>query len=160
MPSTESKTKTKPSSSEATTDESKTKPDSSVATTDPSTMIASFWTQWLEQSSRGTQALLEVMQGAGDPQQLQRRWLDAMSRSLDDFMRTPTFLQLVGNNLKAVTDMKGMQDQVIQDTARHFGMPLAADITGLFERLHSTEQNIINRLQAIEERLKAIETKH
>ena len=140
--------------------ESKTKPSSSVATTDPSTMIASFWTQWLEQSSRGTQALLEVMQGAGDPQQLQRRWLDAMSRSLDDFMRTPTFLQLVGNNLKAVTDMKGMQDQVIQDTARHFGMPLAADITGLFERLHSTEQNIINRLQAIEERLKAIETKH
>ena len=156
MPSTESKTK--PSSSEATTDESK--PSSSVATTDPSTMIASFWTQWLEQSSRGTQALLEVMQGAGDPQQLQRRWLDAMSRSLDDFMRTPTFLQLVGNNLKAVTDMKGMQDQVIQDTARHFGMPLAADITGLYERLHSTEQNIINRLQAIEERLKAIETKH
>ena len=139
--------------------ESKTDPNFSVAT-DPSTLIASFWTQWLEQSSRGTQALLEVMQGAGDPQQLQRRWLDAMSRSLDDFMRTPTFLQLVGNNLKAVTDLKGMQDQVIQDTARHFGMPLAADITGLFERLHSTEQNIINRLQAIEERLKAIETKH
>jgi len=140
--------------------ESKTEPNFSVVTTDPSTMIASFWTQWLEQSSRGTQALLEVMQGVGDPQQLQRRWLDAMSHSLDDFMRTPTFLQLVGNNLKAVTDLKGMQDQVIQDTARHFGMPLAADITGLFERLHSTEQNIINRLQAIEERLKAIETKH
>jgi hypothetical protein len=139
--------------------ESKTEPNSSVAA-DPSTMIASFWTQWLEQSSRGTQALLEAMQAAGDPMQLQRHWLDAVSRSLDDFMRTPAFLQLLGNNLKAVTDMKGMQDQVIQDTARHFGMPLAADITGLFERLHSTEQNIINRLQAIEERLKAIETKH
>jgi len=140
--------------------ESKTEPNSSAATTDPSLLIASFWTQWLEQSSRGTQALLEVMQGTGDPQQLQRRWLDAISRSLDDFMRTPTFMQLVGNNLKAVTDLKGMQDQVIQDTARHFGMPLAADITGLFERLHSTEQNIVNRLLAIEERLKAIETKH
>ena len=135
------------------------KPNSGVAA-DPSIMIASFWTQWMEQSTRGTQALLEAMQGFGDPQLLHRRWLDAVSRSLDDFMRTPTFLQLVGNNLKAVTDMKGMQDQVIQDTARHFGMPLAADITGLFERLHSTEQNIINRLQAIEERLKAIEPKH
>jgi hypothetical protein len=134
-------------------------PNSSMAA-DPSIIIASFWTQWLEQSSRGTQALLEAMQGAGDPQQLQRHWLDAVSRSLDDFMRTPTFLQLLGNNLKAVTDLKGMQDQVIQDTARHFGLPLAADITGLFERLHSTEQNIINRLQAIEERLKSIETKH
>jgi len=139
--------------------ESKTKPNSSVAA-DPSVMVASFWTQWLEQSSRGTQALLEAMQSVGDPQQLQRHWLDAVSRSLDDFMRTPTFLELLGNNLKAITDLKGMQDQVIQDTARHFGLPLAADITGLFERLHSTEQNILNRLQAIEERLKGIETKH
>ena len=139
--------------------ESKTKPNSSVAA-DPSTMVASFWTQWLEQSSRGTQALLEAMQTVGDPQQIQRRWLDAVSQSLDDFMRTPTFLELLGNNLKTITDLKGMQDEVIQDTARHFGLPLAADITGLFERLHSTEQNIIKRLQAIEERLKAIETKH
>ena len=137
--------------------ESKTKPNSSVAA-DPSTMVASFWAQWLEQSSRGTQALLEAMQTAGDPQQFQRRWLEAVSRSLDDFMRTPTFLELLKNNLKAVTDLKGMQDQVIQDTARHFGLPLAADITGLFERLHSTEQNIVTRLQAIEDRLKAIET--
>jgi len=139
--------------------ESKTKPNSSVAT-DPSTMMASFWTQWLEQSSRGTQALLEAMQTVGDPQQIQRRWLDAVSQSLDDFMRTPTFLELLGNNLKTITDLKGMQDEVIQDTARHFGLPLAADITGLFERLHSTEQNILNRLQAIEEQLKGIETKH
>jgi len=140
-----------------TTTESK--PNPSVAT-DPSTMIASFWTQWLEQSSRGTQALLEAMQSAGDPQQLQRRWLDAVSRSLDDFMRTPSFLELLRNNLKVITDLKGMQDQVVQDTARQFGLPMAADITGLFERLHSTEQNILNRLQAIEERLKAIEPKH
>jgi len=139
--------------------ESKTKPNPSAAP-DPSTMVASFWTQWLEQSSRGTQALLEAMQAAGDPQQLQRHWLDAVSRSLDDFMRTPTFLELLKNNLKAVTDLKGMQDQVVQDTARHFGLPLAADITGLFERLNSTEQNIVNRLKAIEDRLKAIETKH
>ena len=141
------------------TTESKTKPNPTVSA-DPSTMIASFWTQWLEQSSRGTRALLEVMQTAGDPQQLQRRWLDAVSRSLDDFMRTPTFLEVLKNNLKAITDFKGMQDQVVQDTARHFGLPLAADITGLFERLHSTEQNILNRLQAIEERLKAMDTKH
>jgi hypothetical protein len=138
--------------------ETKSKPSSSVAA-DPAAMMASFWTQWLEQSSRGTQALLEVMNTAGDPQQLQRRWLDAVSRSLDDFMRTPTFLELLNNNLKAITDLKGMQDQVVQDTARQFGLPLAADITGLFERLHSTEQTILDRLKAIEDRLKAIESK-
>ncbi len=36
-------------------------------------------------------------------------------------------------------------------------MPLADDVFGLFERLHSTEQTILNRLLAIEDRLQAIE---
>ncbi len=139
--------------------DSKTKPNTSVAT-DSTNMVASFWTQWLEQSNRGTQAVLEAMQIAGDPQQIQRHWLDAVSRSLDEFMRSPAFLELLRHNLKTITDLKGLQDQIIQDTARHLGLPLAADITGLFERLHSAEQNILNRLQAIEERLKSIETKH
>ena len=38
---------------------------------------------------------------------------------------TPAFLEIIKNNLKAVTDLKGMQDQIIEDTARQFGMPLA-----------------------------------
>jgi hypothetical protein len=38
-------------------------------------------------------------------------------------------------------------------------MPLADDITGLFERVHSVEQAIITRLKTIESRLKAVETK-
>ena len=48
--------------------DTKSKPNAD-ATVDPASMMASFWTQWLEQSSRGTQALLEVMNVAGDPQQ-------------------------------------------------------------------------------------------
>jgi hypothetical protein len=121
--------------------------------------VSSFWAQWLEQSTRGTQAFLEVVQTAGDPQQIQCRWLDAVSRSLDEFMRTPVFLELLKNNLKAVTDLKGLQDQILEDTARQFGLPQAKDITGLFERLNSTEKTILVRLEAIEERLKRIESK-
>jgi hypothetical protein len=137
--------------------ENPTKPNSSA---DPTAMMASFWTQWLEQSSRGTQALLEVMQVAGDPQQVQRRWLDAVAASLEGLMRTPAFMELMKSNLKAVTDLKGMQDSVVQDVARQVGIPTATDITGLYERLHSTEQVILNHLTKIEERLKALELKH
>jgi hypothetical protein len=129
------------------------------AVADPAAAISSFWAQWLEQSSQGTQAMMEAMKTSLDPQLIQRRWLDALSRSFDDFLRSPAFLELMKNNLKAVTDLKGMQDQIIQDTARQFGIPLVGDIAGLFERLHSTEQTILNRLEAIEERLKAIEHK-
>jgi hypothetical protein len=138
--------------------DTKSKPNADP-TVDPASMMASFWTQWLEQSSRGTQAMLEVMNVAGDPQQIQARWLEAVSRSLDDFMRTPAFLEILKNNLKAVTDLKGMQNQIVEDAARQFGIPMTGDITGLFERLHSTEHTIVSRLQAIEDRLKAIESK-
>jgi hypothetical protein len=133
---------------------------SAAATADPASMMASFWTQWMEQSTRGTQALLEMMQAAGDPQHVQQRWADAVSRSLEDFMHTPAFLEVLKNNMKAMTDLKGMQNQVVEDVAREIGVPTTADITGLFERLHSTEQTILNRLQAIEERIMALESKH
>jgi hypothetical protein len=129
------------------------------AVADPAAAVSSFLAQWLEQSSQGTQAMMEAMQTSFDPQQIQRRWLDALSRSFDDFMRSPAFLELMKNNLKAVTDLKGIQNQMIQDTARQFGIPLVSDVAGLFERLHSTEQTILNRLQAIEDRLTAIEHK-
>jgi hypothetical protein len=129
------------------------------AATDPAAALFSFWTQWMEQSARGTQAVLEAMQAAGDPQQIQRHWLDAVARSIDDFMRTPVFMEAMRQNLKMATDMKRLQDQAIQDAARQFGQPLAADITGLFERLNSTERTIVARLRAIEDRLKALESK-
>jgi len=129
------------------------------AVADPVAAMSSFWGQWLEQSSKGTQAMMEAMQTAFDPKEIQRRWLDALSRSFEDFMRSPAFLELMKNKLKAVTDLKSMQNQMVEDTARQFGIPLVGDIAGLFERLNSTEQTILNRLQAIEDRLKAIENK-
>jgi hypothetical protein len=126
---------------------------------DPTASLVSFWTQWMEQSARGTQALLEAMQSAGDPQQMQRHWVEAVSRCSDDFMRTPVFMEAMKRNLKMVTDLKRLQDQVVQGGARHLGQPLAADISGLFDRLQSTEQTIVDRLRAIEDRLKAVEDK-
>jgi hypothetical protein len=136
---------------------SQTKP---AVAADPASMFASFWAQWIEQSTRGTQALLEVIQGAGGPQQAkerQERWLATAAESFDSFFRTPPFMELMRQHLKAVTDLKTMQDQIVKGAARHFGMPLAEDVFGLFERLHRTEQTILDRLHAIEERLQVIE---
>jgi hypothetical protein len=123
-------------------------------------MVASFWAEWLEQSTRGTQALFGVVQGASDPQQVQeqqQQWLESAAESFDRFLRSGPFMEMMRQHLKTVTDLKTMQDQMVKGVARHFGMPLADDVFGLFERLHSTEQTILQRLQAIEERLQAIE---
>lgn len=126
---------------------------------DPASQIAAFWTEWFTQSNDQARTILEALRGAGDPQAMQKRWLDAMAQSLDGFMRTPAFLEAMQRNLKMMTDLKAMQDQVVQDVARHTGAPLASDITGLFERLDSAERSLQNRLKAIENRLKAIEAK-
>jgi hypothetical protein len=121
--------------------------------------LAELWAQLFEQSNQQARAMLDLMKVSGDPMELQRRWLDAVGQSLDGFMRTPAFLEAMGRNLKAMTDLKAMQDRFLQDTARQFGVPMAADVTGLFERLNGAEQAILGRLKAVEARLKAIEGK-
>jgi len=124
----------------------------------PASAMMSFWVKWMEEASHGSRAVLEAMQAAGDPKQLQERWAAAMSDSAESFLRTPAFMEVMRQNLKAITDMKRMQDNIVKDAARHLGMPLAEDITGLFDRLNSTEQKILKRLDAIEEKLQSIET--
>jgi hypothetical protein len=121
--------------------------------------FAAFWSNYLEQADAQGKAMLEYFQAMGDPQQMQKRWLDTLSRTLDSYMRSPAFLEAMQRNLKAMTDLKALQDQMVQDAARHVGVPLASDIYGLFERLHSVEQTILAQLKAIEWRLKAIETR-
>ena len=129
------------------------------STTDPASPFAGLWAGYLERADAQGKAMLDCFQALGDPQQLQKRWLEALSRSIDSSMRSPAFLEALQRNLKAMTDLKAFQDQIVQDTARNIGLPLASDIYGLFERLHSVEHTILARLEAIEGRLATIEAK-
>jgi hypothetical protein len=126
---------------------------------DPPFPFAEFWTGYLEQADAQGKAMLECFQTLGDPQQMQKKWLETVSKSLDSYMRTPAFLEVLQRNLKAMTEMKAFQDQVVQEIAHQAGVPLASDIYGLFERLYSVERTILARLKSIETKLGAIEAK-
>jgi hypothetical protein len=130
--------------------------DKAASTPNP---LAELWANLFEQSNQQAKVMLDMMKTAGDPQELQRRWLDAIGQSLDSFMRTPAFLESLQHNLKTITDMKIMQDRFIKDAADQVGLPLASDINGLFERINSIEQTILTRLKTIENKLKTIEGK-
>jgi ribosomal protein L16 Arg81 hydroxylase len=134
--------------------------DSKTGAAAPPNAMAEMWATLFEQSNQQARAMLEMMKSAGDPQGLQRRWLDAMAQTLDSFMRTPAFLEAMQQNLKMMADLKTTQDRFLQDSARQLGLPLAADVTGLFERINSVEQTILGRLKAIEAKLKTLDAKH
>jgi hypothetical protein len=120
--------------------------------------FASFWTSFIEQSNENTRQFIEDMDGAADAKTWQRRWLDAVSKSMDAYLRSPAFLQAMKQNTDLMIKAKRQADDLTTEIARNANIPTAGDISGLFERLHSVEEVILRRLDRIDERLTAIET--
>ena len=116
-----------------------------------------FWKSYFEQTAIQTRILLEATQGGKSLDQLHTQWLESLGQSLDGFMRTPAFLEVLKQSLKRMIDLKRMQDQMSQSIAQPTGLPLAVDVTGVLERVHSTEQIILARLAKLDDRLKAVE---
>lgn len=128
-------------------------------TVDPARDFLDFWRNYFEQTAIQTKILLEGMQGGKSPEQMHNQWLGTLSESLEGFMRTPAFLEILKQSLRRMIDLKLAQDQLTQSVAQQSGLPLAADVTGVFERIHSAEQTILARLAELDDRLRAIEMK-
>jgi hypothetical protein len=126
---------------------------------DPARDFLEFWRNYFEQTAIQTRILLEGMQGGKSPDQMNNQWLGSLSEGLESFMRTPAFLEVLKQTLRRMVDLKLAQDQLTQSVAQQTGLPLAADVTGVFERVHSAEQTILKRLAQLDERLEAIEAK-
>jgi len=116
-----------------------------------------FWSSYAKQAEATTRELLEGLDGNADVKTWQRRWYDAVSKSMDAYMRSPIFLQAVRQNTDAMIKTKQHADDLTTEFARNANIPTAGDISGLFERLHSVEEVILGRLSRIEERLETIE---
>ena len=116
-----------------------------------------FWSSYITQANDATRRLLEGLNGNADAKTWQRHWFEAVSRSLDAYMRSPAFLQTMRENTDLLVKAKRQADDLAAEIARNANIPTATDISGLFERLHSVEEVILARLGQIEERLSAIE---
>jgi hypothetical protein len=124
---------------------------------DPARDFLEFWKNYFEQTAIQTRILLESMQGGKSLDQLHNQGLASLSESLDGFMRTPAFLEVLKQSIKRMIDLKQMQDQLAETVAQQTGVPLKTDVTGVFERVHSAEQTILKQLAMLDDRLKAIE---
>jgi hypothetical protein len=116
-----------------------------------------FWSQYVKQANDTTREYLDGYGDGSNIKTFQRRWLDAVSKSVDAYLRSPVFLQAMKQNTDAAVKLKRQADDLSAEFARNANIPTATDISGLFERLHSVEEAILNRLGGIEERLQTIE---
>jgi hypothetical protein len=118
-----------------------------------------FWKTYAEQSAEQVRGLMTGAREAYDPAALRRHWLDALSQSLDAYMRTPAFLEAMHRNLEMATQLKSSAEDWARDFSRSTGIPRLSDISGLFARLQIGQEAILARLGAIEHRLEALETR-
>ena len=116
-----------------------------------------FWSSYITEANDSTRRLIEGINGSADLKSWQRRWFDAVSRSMEAYMRTPAFLQMMRENTDLVVEVKRQADDLAAEFARNANIPTASDISGLFERLHSVEEVILGRLGRIEGRLTTLE---
>jgi hypothetical protein len=126
---------------------------------DPARDFLEFWRNYFEQTAIQTRSLLEGMQGGKSLDQMHSQWQGALSEGLEGFMRSPAFLEVLKQSLRRMIDLKLAQDQLAQSVAQQAGLPMASDVSGVFERVHSAEQTIMSRLAQLDERLRAIESK-
>jgi hypothetical protein len=116
-----------------------------------------FWSGYIKQADDAAREFFEGIDGNADVKTWQRRWYDAVSQSMDAYLRSPMFLAAMKQNTDALIKAKQQADDLATEFARNANIPTAGDISGLFERLHSVEEVILNRLGSIEDRLDKIE---
>jgi hypothetical protein len=97
------------------------------------------------------------MHGGKSLDQMHDQWLGSLSQSLDSFMRTPPFLDMLKQTLKRMIDLKVLQDQMAQSVVQQTGVAQGAEPASVYDQVRSVEQTILTRLAALEDRLKALE---
>jgi hypothetical protein len=116
-----------------------------------------FWSAYAKQADDVAREFLGGIENGSEFKSWQRKWSDAVSKSLDAYMRTPAFLEAMKHKTDLAVKLKRQADDFAAEFARNANIPTTNDISGLFERLHSIEEVILSRLGRIEQRLDAIE---
>ncbi len=106
-----------------------------------------------------SQQLFHAVAEARDLETLQKRWLESIAQSLDQYMRSPVFLDMMRRNFELVTQLQDSYEDRARDVARATGVPRLDDISGLFERMRIGQDALMERLAQLEKRLQSLEEK-
>ena len=118
-----------------------------------------YWMTMFEQNTEWTKALMAGAPPAVEFTTLRSQWLETMSKRIDAYLRSPTFLEGMKRNAESMTATKVSTDLAKMELARQAGIPHIEDIPGLYDRLETAHELVLSRLQAIYQRLAALEHK-
>lgn len=109
-----------------------------------------FWSRFAKEATGTAWQSMPTPSSLFNPASLfrdwEKRWLDTLSDSFDAYLRSPQFLEWMRHNSDFIVKSKQQSDNVAREFARNAGIPTASDISGLYERLHSFEDNLVRRL--------------
>jgi len=89
--------------------------------------------------------------------QMQRVFLDAMAKYCDDFMRSEQFLSMMKQTMERSLAFKQQLDQFLANLQKGVQAPARADIDDLAGTLLKIEERVLDRLDALETKVAAVE---
>ncbi|MCG8448660.1 MAG: hypothetical protein MI725_03645 [Pirellulales bacterium] len=117
-----------------------------------------LWSSYLERTMEATKAILEGSFSQVRDHAKQKESFEAVSKSLDDFLRSPVFLQAMKQHVDSIIEAKRAGINLATTIDQDENLTSDDNINEILQRFSGTEQMILNRLDQIERRLDKIET--
>lgn len=120
--------------------------------------FATFWQDMFARMTPPTAAGVPPMQ----PEFIDRwrkAFFDAMTKSMDDYMRSEAFLQSMKQSMDQALSWQKMMNEHLQKGLSAAQMPSREDSDHVVRLLHGIEDRILQRLEKLEQRLDKVEKK-
>ncbi|MCO6043239.1 hypothetical protein NG895_04915 [Aeoliella sp. ICT_H6.2] len=122
--------------------------------------LMDYWTAYTRQLNEAAEAVSQQACPAADEQSQGREWLDAASKSIDAYLRSPLFLGLLKSHLDTLIELKRQSNALGQmATAAPQGKAEASGAAQVGCRLDELSAMLVEQLSRIEKRLEAVEKK-
>ena len=129
-----------------------------TVTTDPFT---GFWTDFFAKMGGSPDSMRGFMPPADASnemvKQMQRVFLDALTKYCDDFMRSEQFLGMMKQTMDRSLAFKQQLDQFLANAQKGMQAPARTDIDDLAGTLLKIEERVLDRLDALERKVAAVE---
>jgi predicted nucleic acid-binding Zn-ribbon protein len=117
------------------------------------------WSSFLVQTGESARKLLESYDRSGNVGQLSRERLDSAREKMDDYLRSPEFLNAMKQNIDVMIKTKRQLNDLYRELAPHAGGAASGEFQELSEGLRAAGESVRARLSEIEKQMATVDAK-